>query len=118
VLLRIEQNHIVAVQQSRIAFDQHLPTLLTIPVRIFILRRLFIVLLGPAAINEIDTFEHWRGRRAPPASLRYGGHASLAQGERFQQLTKLNRINLAFPTCDEGSGVQRYPLKHCPLVIR
>jgi len=87
-------------------------------VRIFILPKLFIVLLGPAAINVMDAFEHWRGRRAPPASLRYGGHGSLTQGERFQQLTKLNRINLAFPTCDEGSGVQRYPLKHCPLVIR
>ena len=33
-----------------------LPALLTIPMIIFILPTLFIVLLGPAAINVIDTF--------------------------------------------------------------
>jgi len=33
-----------------------LPALLTIPMMIFILPTLFIVLLGPAAINVIDTF--------------------------------------------------------------
>ena len=33
-----------------------LPALLTIPMMIFILPTLFIVLLGPAAINVMDTF--------------------------------------------------------------
>jgi len=35
-----------------------LPALLTIPMMIFILPTLFIVLLGPAAINVMDTFKH------------------------------------------------------------
>jgi tight adherence protein C len=35
-----------------------LPALLTIPMIIFILPTLFIVLLGPAAINVMDTFKH------------------------------------------------------------
>jgi tight adherence protein C len=35
-----------------------LPALLTIPMMIFILPTLFIVLLGPAAINVMDTFHH------------------------------------------------------------
>jgi tight adherence protein C len=35
-----------------------LPALLTIPMMIFILPTLFIVLLGPAAINVMDTFRH------------------------------------------------------------
>jgi tight adherence protein C len=35
-----------------------LPALLTIPMMIFILPTLFIVLLGPAAINVMDTFMH------------------------------------------------------------
>ena len=33
-----------------------LPAVLTIPMMIFILPTLFIVLLGPAAINVMDTF--------------------------------------------------------------
>jgi tight adherence protein C len=33
-----------------------LPALLTIPMMIFVLPTLFIVLLGPAAINVMDTF--------------------------------------------------------------
>ncbi len=33
-----------------------LPAMLTVPMIIFILPTLFIVLLGPAAINIIDTF--------------------------------------------------------------
>ena len=35
-----------------------LPALLTIPMMIFILPTLFIVLLGPAALNVMDTFKH------------------------------------------------------------
>ncbi len=35
-----------------------LPALLTIPMIVFILPTLFIVLLGPAAINVMDTFSH------------------------------------------------------------
>jgi tight adherence protein C len=35
-----------------------LPALLTIPMIIFILPTLFVVLLGPAAINVMDTFKH------------------------------------------------------------
>ena len=35
-----------------------LPALLTIPMMIFVLPTLFIVLLGPAAINVMDTFKH------------------------------------------------------------
>jgi tight adherence protein C len=35
-----------------------LPALLTIPMIVFILPTLFIVLLGPAAINVMDTFKH------------------------------------------------------------
>jgi tight adherence protein C len=32
--------------------------MLTVPMIIFILPTLFIVLLGPAAINVMDTFKH------------------------------------------------------------
>lgn len=35
-----------------------LPALLTIPMMVFILPTLFIVLLGPAALNVMDTFKH------------------------------------------------------------
>jgi hypothetical protein len=42
----------------RSIFDAIAEAALTAPLRIFILPRLFIVLLGPAAINVMDTFKH------------------------------------------------------------
>ncbi len=57
--LRILANESRAARMTRAEEKAaRLPALLTVPMIVFILPTLFIVLLGPAAINIIDTFRH------------------------------------------------------------
>ena len=57
--LRILANELRAARMTRAEEKAaRLPALLTVPMIVFILPTLFIVLLGPAAINIIDTFRH------------------------------------------------------------
>src|SRR6185437_6405233 len=65
-----------------------LPALLTVPLILFILPTLFIVLLGPAALNIVDTFS---GNKGGPKKVTVVVHDS-ARGDEIGDQTQITEV--------------------------